>query len=96
MGAYNWLIIHKIPIKFVVKITFLNSIVQGQFHIWGVEHRKHCVLGKKLDQNQEVWGDGLSTADHSGYKLSAYALAILLHIYNSLINMRYLHILLHI
>jgi len=36
------------------------------------------------------------TADRGGYNLFAYALAILLHIYNSLINMRYLHILPHI
>jgi hypothetical protein len=28
----------------------------------------------------------MSTADHSGYNLFAYALAILLHIYNSLIT----------
>jgi len=35
-------------------------------------------------------------ADRSGNNLLAYALAILLRIYNSLINMRYLHILLHI
>ena len=35
-------------------------------------------------------------ADHGGYNLSAYALAILVHIYNSLINMGCLHILLHI
>jgi len=34
--------------------------------------------------------------DRGGYKLSTYALAILLHIYNSLINMIYLHILPHI
>ena len=31
-------------------------------------------------------------ADCGGYNLFAYALAILLHIYNSLINMRCLHI----
>ena len=36
------------------------------------------------------------TADRGGYNLSAYALAILVHIYNSLINMRYLHIFQHI
>ena len=35
------------------------------------------------------------TTDHGGYKLFAYALAILLHIYNSLINMRYLCIFPH-
>ena len=36
------------------------------------------------------------TADHGGYNLSTYALAILVHIYNSLINMGCLHILPHI
>ena len=36
------------------------------------------------------------TADCGGYNLSAYALAIHVHIYNSLINMGCLHILLHI
>src|ERR1700733_10765035 len=36
------------------------------------------------------------TVDRSGYNLSAYALAILVHIYNSLINMGCLHILPHI
>jgi len=35
-------------------------------------------------------------ADRGGYNLFTYALAILLHIYNSLVIMRYLHILLHI
>jgi hypothetical protein len=35
-------------------------------------------------------------ADRGGYNLSAYALAILVHIYNSLINTGCLHILLHI
>src|ERR1700733_882983 len=37
-----------------------------------------------------------STADRGGYNLSTYALAILVHIYNSLINMGCLHILPHI
>jgi hypothetical protein len=36
------------------------------------------------------------TADRGGYNLSAYVLAILVHIYNSLINMGCLHILPHI
>jgi hypothetical protein len=35
-------------------------------------------------------------ADRSGYNLSTYALVILVHIYNSLINMGCLHILPHI
>jgi hypothetical protein len=34
--------------------------------------------------------------DCNGYNLSTYELAILVHIYNSLINMGCLHILLHI
>jgi hypothetical protein len=34
--------------------------------------------------------------DHGGYNLSAYALAIHVHIYNSLINVGCLHILPHI
>jgi hypothetical protein len=37
-----------------------------------------------------------NTADHGGYNLSAYPLAICVHIYNSLINMGCLHILPHI
>ena len=36
------------------------------------------------------------TVARGGYNLSAYALAILVHIYNNLINMRCLHILPHI
>jgi hypothetical protein len=36
------------------------------------------------------------TADCGGYTLSTYALAICVHIYNSLINVGCLHILLHI
>jgi hypothetical protein len=44
----------------------------------------------------EVYGMTSEMADHGGYKLFAYALANLLHIYNGLINMRHLHILLHI
>jgi hypothetical protein len=43
---------------------------------------------------QEI-GDRTITVDRGGYDLSAYALAILVHIYNSLINMRCLHILPH-
>lgn len=38
----------------------------------------------------------IPTADRGGYNLFAYALAIPLHVYNSLINMRRLHILPHI
>ena len=37
-----------------------------------------------------------SMADRGGYNLSTYALAIRVHIYNSLINVGCLHILLHI
>jgi len=35
-------------------------------------------------------------ADHGGFKFITYVLTILWHIYSSLINMRCLHILLHI
>jgi hypothetical protein len=37
-----------------------------------------------------------TTADHGGFKFIAYVLSILWYIYSSLINMRCLHILLHI
>ena len=48
--------------------------------------REHIVRDDKIEL----------TEDRGGYNLLAYGLAILLHIYNSLINMRYLHVLPHI
>jgi hypothetical protein len=55
--------------------------------------RKKNVFGyPKLTETSQITS---TTADRGGYDLSAYALAILVHIYNSLINMGCLHILPH-
>jgi hypothetical protein len=58
-------------------------------------------LGVTIEESRAVLvhrpnAEVVYTADRGGYNLSTYALAILVHIYNSLINMGCLHILPHI
>ena len=50
-------------------------------------------INSRGEWNMALWQRWTSTADHGGFKFITYVLTILWHIYNSLINMRSLHIL---
>jgi len=86
-----------ILVKCTFHLTFFWLCIDFQLIFsWPSADCSVTILTHKREKEALLMSVPATTADCDGYNLSAYALAILVHIYNRLINMRCLHILPHI